>query len=118
LRNRNRVQGSFRQTHFSDLGTFQMEPEWQTIAIDDHHPLRALPFPGEADFAPTLLGRNKRAIEESDTPIKLTSAVEGDSCRSPDALPNPGFAPAFQATPDDGWTAIVTAQILPAAARS
>src|SRR5689334_21724629 len=74
----NGVERLLSEPDLSHIGAVQMETERETIAVNDKHPLGALPFLGEADLVTTLLGRRERAVKEGDAPIELTLPVEHD----------------------------------------
>jgi hypothetical protein len=79
--------------------TVQMEPQQESIAVDDHHPLGPLALLGQTNLLAALFGAGKGPIEEGDRLIQLALLVEGGQSGTPDALSNPRFTPASQSSP-------------------
>jgi hypothetical protein len=97
----------------SHIGTIQMETERKSAAVDDEHPLCALPLLSNADLATTLLGRRERAIEEGYAPVKLALLVERDEGSALETLPHALLAPAFEPAPHGRRCAVLPWQVLP-----
>jgi hypothetical protein len=112
-----RVQGLLSQSHLRAVGAFEVEPQRQTMAVSDQHPLGALAFLSESHLLTSALRGHERPIEEGHGPVELAAQIKRAQCCAPDTFPDARFTPAFESAPDRGRRAVLARQIPPTTPR-
>src|SRR6266581_1844151 len=106
----------FREPRFVRGCRTKVLSQRKTLAVDHHHPLRALAPLGFSDSSAPFLAGAKLPSKKRLAPLQLFPFVEFCQKRPPDIEPDTLLFPVAQSAPAGRWRGELFRQILPASA--